>query len=428
MKRHCFKTSAWPLLLVLAVVLAASATGQGAVVGETGTIFNLTARADYISTSDGDSFLMWLYGVDVAGRKVQYPGPTLIVTQGQPITVNLRNELPPQAGNVSIVFPGQVVAASGGVPGLLTREAPPDGLTTVTYTFVADQPGTYLYRSGTRSDLQVEMGLAGALIVRPLGFDPGNPKAYTHANTSYDDEFLYLLTEMDPNIHRQVEFGQYSQVDTSVYFATNWFINGRNFPDNMAGNNVPWLPTQPYNNQPIIEIGKKALIRCIGAGRELHPMHYHGNDFEVIAMDGRVLSSGTGEAGDPDLAWMATTIKFVPGQTADLIWKWTGEELGFDAFGHDPADPLAQGEYAPDHGKPFPVIIPTRDSLTFGDFYSGSPFLGTTGDLPPGHAGLNDLGGYFFMWHSHTEKELTSNDIWPGGLVSFGIVVPQAVP
>jgi len=32
---------------------------------------------------------------------------------------------------------------------------------TVTYRFVASQPGTYQYHSGTRPDLQLEMGLVG---------------------------------------------------------------------------------------------------------------------------------------------------------------------------------------------------------------------------------------------------------------------------
>ena len=34
------------------------------------------------------------------------------------------------------------------------------------------EPGTYIYHSGTQWDLQGEMGLVGALIVRPTGFDP----------------------------------------------------------------------------------------------------------------------------------------------------------------------------------------------------------------------------------------------------------------
>jgi hypothetical protein len=74
------------------------------------------------------------------------------------------------------------------------------------------------------------------------------------------------------------------------------------------------------------------------------------------------------------------------------------------------------------------VTIPPTTSLTLGQLYSGSPFLGGGGDLPVGHPGLNAGGGYFYMWHSHTEKELASNDIWPGGLVSFVVIMHPAVP
>jgi len=404
--------------MVLGVTVSASATIQGI----TGTTFNLVARTGNISTSDGDSFLMWGYGLATAAS-MQYPGPTLILQQGQTITVTLRNELPAAAGNVSIVFPGQIVTASGGVQGLLTREAPPDLTTTVTYTFVASEPGTYLYHSGTRPDLQVEMGLVGAIIVRP---SLGASYAYNHANTQFDREFLYLLTEMDPRIHRSVALGMYNQVDTSNYYATNWFINGRNFPDVMLDNNIPWLPNQPYNCQPRMHPGETVLVRLIGAGRDPHPMHLHGADFAAIAVDGRTLESAPGQGAD--LQWEANTIRVLPGQTVDVTWTWTGQGLGWDIYGHVAGDPLEPGEDPTDHAKPFPVIIPPRDVLTFGQFYSGSPFLGGAGELPSGHPGLNAFGGFFYMWHSHTEKELTSNDIWPGGLVSFMIVEPPGVP
>lgn len=426
--------------------------------GCSGTTFDLIAKEGHILTSDGDSMLMWGYGLEngCPGENppkhpagiMTYPGPTLIVNQGDTITVNLKNALHPQAGRVSIVFPGHKVSASGGAPGLLTREAPPDGTTVVTYEFTASEPGTYLYRSGTRPDLQVEMGLVGAIIVRPA---LGALYSYNHADTAFEREYLYLITEMDPRIHRQVEMGQLAFVDTTSYFATNWFVNGRNFPDLMADSFVPWLPTQPYNCQPRMHPGEKILIRIVGAGRDMHPMHFHGNDFETIAMGGRMLSSGFG-AG-PDLAWKATTIKTIPGLTADIMWSWTGEGLGWDIYGHTggevhpqgspgagevicngyiPGNPLTyfdphNKEYCPDHGVPFPVILPPRDAVTYGPFYSGSPFLGGMGELPPGHAGLNAAGGFFYMWHSHTEKELTSNDIWPGGLVTFMIIEPPGV-
>jgi len=37
----------------------------------------------------------------------------------------------------------------------------------VTYTFTASSPGTHSYYSGTQGDLQIEMGLYGAIIVIP---------------------------------------------------------------------------------------------------------------------------------------------------------------------------------------------------------------------------------------------------------------------
>ena len=59
---------------------------------------------------------------------------------------------------------------------------------------------------------------------------------------------------------------------------------------------------------------------------------------------------------------------------------------------------------------------------------SGSPFLGSSGSLPPGQGGLNPNGGYFFMWHSHTEKEMTNYDIFPGGMMTMLIVEAPGVP
>ena len=69
-------------------------------------------------------------------------------------------------------------------------------------------------------------------------------------------------------------------------------------------------------------------------------------------------------------------------------------------------------EYCADHNKPFPVDLPSPLDLAFGENYSGSPFLGTAGFLPPGQGGFNLNAGYFFMWHSHNEKEMTNNDIF----------------
>jgi manganese oxidase len=360
---------------------------------------------------------------------MQYPGPTLIVNQGDTVTIHLRNELPVP---VSIVFPGQQgVTAAGGSPGLLTAEAPADnGATVVSYTFTASHAGTYHYHSGTQPALQAEMGLVGALIVRPANVADPLHQAYAHPGTAFAREHLFMLTEIDPKIHQQVDAlagaGLPIDVDTSVYQPVLWFINGRNAPDTMLEAGVPWLPTQPYNSMPRMHPGEKLLMRVIGGGRDLHPFHTHGNNFWIVARDGRVLESAPG-AG-PDLAVSDFTLRTVPGETYDAIFEWTGKGLGWDVYGHAPGEPLQPNEYAPDHGKPIPVVLPNLQDITIGPHYSGSPYLGRFGTLPPGSVVLNENAGYFHMWHSHNEREIVNNDIFPGGMMTMLIIEPANVP
>ena len=86
--------------------------------------------------------------------------------------------------------------------------------------------------------------------------------------------------------------------------------------------------------------------------------------------------------------------------------------------------PLEPFEFAADHGKPFPVKLPVDQDITFGQMYSGSPFLGSQGILPPGEGGFNPFNGYFYMWHSHAERELTNNNVFPGGFLTMAGIVP----
>jgi hypothetical protein len=37
-------------------------------------------------------------------------------------------------------------------------------------------------------------------------------------------------------------------------------------------------------------------------------------------------------------------------------------------------------------------------------------------------------GEYYFMWHSHTEKEIVNWDIFPGGMMTMLIVMPTSIP
>lgn len=452
-------TRALAKLVALSGLLISVST-HAAIDGVEGTVFQLTASEGYVSIADGGSVYSWGYSVN---GQMQLPGPTLIVTEGETVEVTLNNHLPAAAGNVSIVFPGHDVSVSptdAGVQGDLAQEAPSGG--TVTYTFTASKPGTYQYHSGTQPDLQVEMGLYGALIVRPetppaceaAKYDDALNRgaAYSHADTCFDREYLFLLSEIDIDIHQAAELQVGGPgpiiLPAGAYHSEYWLLNGRAGPDTMAAPGNAVQPSQPYNILPRMHPGEKLLIRLVSAGREMHPFHTHGNHARVLARDGRLLTTGADGAGQ--LAGpLLFTIPSVPGGTVDAIFEWTGKDLGWDMYGHTDGDGSAcndgdgdgyddydglpagpannDGEWCADHNEPIPVDLPSLSSLAFGGFYSGSPYLGALGSLPPGEGGLNPNAGFTYMWHSHNERELVNNDVFPGGMMTMLIVEAPGV-
>jgi FtsP/CotA-like multicopper oxidase with cupredoxin domain len=477
-----------PTFCVLAAAVLSLYTGSshGAVPGIQGQLvanapvantrhFDLQASAGRISQPDGMSLYAWGYGCSTAPASflpsqfvgvgycgaMQVPGPTLIVTEGDTVTVTLSNNLPPAAGATSIVFPGFQATATGGQTGILTGEAcpkPSAGLppscNSVTYSFTALHPGTYAFHSGTRADLQVEMGLYGAIIVLPNQPNTCKAKgpfslaasAYDHAATCYDREYLFQFSEMNLDIHNQTDAQANGAgpivVNTDPNMPSYFLINGRSMPDLMDADYAPAYPNQPYNGNPHMHPGELVLMRVIGQGRIQHPFHFHGNHARVLARDANLLlsqSDKTALAGP-----LLFTIATVPGQTVDAIFTWTGQGLNWDVYGSLPhtcnGNTLAQGpsagfdpkthEYCLDHGKALTTSVTPPDPAIVADglWYAGTPYLGlaaTSGNpLPPGQTKLNTQGGYAYMWHSHNEREITTSNVFPGGMMMMLLIDP----
>lgn len=393
------------LLVVMMTTFAISSrTGTAAAAGLTtmvctdGPTFNLRATDGYLTTPDGNILYMWGFA-DMDGNDIyQNPGPVLCVNEGDTVTVNLTNELPE---NVSIIFPGQSgVTASGGTTGLFTMEAAPSS--TVSYSFVASQPGTFIYESGTEPYKQVQMGLYGALVVRPA---MGSNFAYNDATTEFnpDREYLLILHDIDPILHLLVERGE--PYDIINIWDRYWTINGRSFPDTVAANGVPWLPNQPYGSLVQVEPYDAttnplpALIRYANAGFENHPFHPHGNNLTMIGRDGRQLQGSEYET-------FTTTIG--SGQTYDAFVVWKDVEA-----------------WTP--GNPVPVQVPGLYNQVFKDdatFFSGSPYLGEQSDLLVGVTSYNECGEFYYPWHSHALNEFQNFDEGFGGLATLWRVDP----
>jgi FtsP/CotA-like multicopper oxidase with cupredoxin domain len=326
--------------------------------------FALTAQDGYILTPDLNSIYMWSYSS--GSNAFQYPGPAICVTQGDTVTVSLRDNLPvPTSINFiginNVTFSGlDDDGSAGGTP--ISGPATPtandlaDGNlgpsifpnSVGTYSFVASQPGTYLYESGTSPELQDQMGLVGTLIVRPNTNAPGacpagwqgsaqagvpagecksptgdvEGEVYAASATGKvstlfnpDREFMHMLTEVDPDLHACFEEARLGRTnsqsasdgtftslcnakqapytyDMTLYKARYWFINGRSFPDTIAPNNSAHLPSQPYS--ALVHVTPRsandttpAVVRYLNAGPIAYPFHPHSQHEMYIGEDGR---------------------------------------------------------------------------------------------------------------------------------------------
>lgn len=196
----------------------------------------------------------------------QLPGPELRVTEGDLVRVTLINQLPVPT---AIHWHGvNVPNAMDGVPGLTQEAVPPGG--TFTYEFTATNPGTRWYHSHQDPEVQVALGLYGALIIEPRTPPPDAP--------AFDREYTYLLSEWALALTPAVATGA-AALPTSGPGAPHskepdfdlFLMNGK------AGDAVPSIDVKP---------GQRVLVRLINAGSLVHVMHLHGHSFRIVATDG----------------------------------------------------------------------------------------------------------------------------------------------
>lgn len=232
------------------------------------------------------------------------PGPELTVPPGETVlNIALKNSLPPldpadsaSAEPLSIVLSGLGMPQVNGVtppPVKVDTDLPPLSPTprlrarsftaetapgtTLTYTWNDVKPGTYLYHSGTHPQLQVQMGLYGALKQNAAtGF--AYPVVAGKPDTSYAGEVVLLYSEVDPDLHNAVASGNYGPgkaVTSTVNYAPKHFlVNGK-----------PYSATIP----PIAAgtVGQRTLVRLLNAGLRTHVPVLNGQYLSLVAEDGK---------------------------------------------------------------------------------------------------------------------------------------------
>lgn len=216
-------------------------------------VFELTAKAIKWEVSPGKF-------VDAYAYNEQVPGPEMRVNQGDKVKVVLKNELPE---STSIHFHGvDLPFAQDGVPFISQPPIRPDETYEYEFTIV-DAPGTFMYHSHHNAEQQVDKGLFGTFIVE--------------GDKNWDTEFTLITGD-----------GSHG-----------YTINGKGFP-----------ATAPI----VVKKEQKVLVRILNDGSQLHPMHLHGFDFQVIAQDGKSVTPYTRD-----------TVTVAPGERYDIIFNASKE-------------------------------------------------------------------------------------------------------
>jgi FtsP/CotA-like multicopper oxidase with cupredoxin domain len=230
-------------------------------------VFELTAQDLRWETEPG-------VFVEAMGYNGAVPGPEIRVRPGDRVRIVLRNEM---AEPTTLHLHGVTVPnGMDGVPYVTQDPIMPGGFFTYEFT-VVDPPGFYVYHSHFNAAEQVGKGLYGAFIVEPRG---GFSEVY----------------------------GRSIEVEATMFLGdgpTGYVLNGKGFP-----------ATQPI----VARRGDDVLIHLSNDGAQVHPMHLHGFDFQVVGQDGRVL----------DRPYTVDTISLAPGQRFDILVR--ADEPGVWAF------------------------------------------------------------------------------------------------
>jgi hypothetical protein len=147
---------------------------------------------------------------------------------------------------------------------------------TATYEWANLKAGTYLIASGSHPAVQLPMGLYAALKVDVVAGLQAYPNATT---TSYANDVVLLLSEVDPALNAAVVGGDYgtSVYPTSIsmgYLPRYFLINGTSYS---TGVSAPL---------PVVTVDRTTLLRFLNAGSRTRNPVFQGPFMTLVAEDG----------------------------------------------------------------------------------------------------------------------------------------------
>lgn len=245
----------WSMRLSAALVLLLPVFLVNAQAATRNYTLYITPGVLLVNGSGGASMTAWGYS-DVSGN-LMVPGPGLSADEGDTVNVTVINN---HTLSHNFVIQG-ITTDTTAIPAGQTRG----------YSFTASTAGTYLYSDTLNNNINREMGMYGVLTVAAAG---GANQTWT-GGPAFDFQRTWVVSEMDKPRWNEVA-GAGGTVNTSVYKPNYFLINGRGGFDGMHATDTTIDGT----------VGQTALVRIVNAGQFSHSLHFHGNHFQVLTVNG----------------------------------------------------------------------------------------------------------------------------------------------
>lgn len=374
------------------------------------------------------------------------PAPIIDVNQGDDVFITLRNidnanPLAPKDPHTIHLHGVHATTQNDGFPESSWEVPETPGSNTGVYYFRAEDPGTYMWHCHVEASEHVQMGMYGAMIIRPR-YRSESTVFGGYYGDKYDQEYVVLLSDVELAAHDFIQCGADATLRTcralgfrqdynfKNFRADNWTVNGRAFPDTVRRTTTPEEdaacaktartadalgffegcnpefsgPPSGFltgaNNlasyAPLVEanLNDRILLRVINLGYDSFPWHIHGWHFRAVGEDARPI-------------------------------RFSNQKEEFTLS-------IASG-------KSFSLIIKADDRTNVGQYSSQSNFYGQANEIAvalgtcPGGAPCNEsmngiTNDYWFPMHNHEDYKATNDGFYPGGQLSLIHVAPGLVP
>jgi FtsP/CotA-like multicopper oxidase with cupredoxin domain len=372
------------------------------------------------------------------------PAPIIDVNQGDDVFLHLKNigdanPLSPKDPHTIHLHGMHVTTQNDGFNE--TSFEVPEG-TEAVYYFNPDKAGTYMWHCHVEASEHVQMGMYGALIVRPE-MDPQTTVYGGIVNDRFNREYVTLLSDVDIEGHDFIQVAACLEGDlpkqtcNKVTFqpdepeynfadfeADYWLVNGRAFPDiilsptdtsacdaaaKTADVNGFFDGCNPPNSGPptgfltgsnnwasyagtiVGQYGERILNRVINMSYDEIPWHIHGWHFRAVGKDANPIK--------PNNQREAYTLHIGSGETYDLLI--TFEDISCRGFNATNSTITDQG----------------GGLHEFAELWGVFSANGLHGD--------NDLAEQWYPAHSHNDFTVTNNGEYPGGNAQLILVTGQ---